>query len=579
MFNQSTSESAPPTETEIPDTVFTFEYDHGNQALRITFKGGDQPAAGELLVRSSDGTQARWNELGSTSVTESEDLSEGETGSIGGLVINWEDPVSVGERVKIIYRPTSNSPATIAEFDTETAVTATSDQNSTNQTDQDSTNQTDQNSTNQTDQDSTNQTDQDSSNQTGQDSTDQTPPPTDSDATLFAEQFADGNHGDRWTIGAVDDETIQEEDGYLLHDSPKRYNDGGEMRSIESLTAEGVQTITVKQKTRIAEYWGFGFGITDGDVEIDLVEHQWEDNNDLMLTGGAENNYNLATATTSTELIEYAVTIDFESQTVTQVTRNGETYDTNYTFAADFDKSYDIHLGEGRGHEVEYHSIRVETGKSDTAESETGDNPADTVEFPIELEDNVNGGVAAIEDQVYALVDDDPVHLARVNPSSAEIVETFDISNELGSGLTDDGTNLWIVDFNTDNVMKFNPETETVTVEFQASGDPAGVGFGAGSLWIGDIGTNTVYEYGPDGEQRSQFSIGSETTNAAGVAYYENELWVMDKDGTLYVYTTAGQLSEQHNVFSDLSKAAIDPSPWGIIGQDASNNISQLNIQ
>ncbi|MFB6093255.1 MAG: hypothetical protein ABEK02_09620, partial [Haloquadratum sp.] len=109
---------------EIPDAVFTFEYAAETQSLRVTFKGGDRPRAGRLLIRSSDGTASRWNELGSTAVTGGQRLRQGQTATLSESVINWRDPVAVGERIKIVYRPGGDSPATIAQFDTRAAVTA-----------------------------------------------------------------------------------------------------------------------------------------------------------------------------------------------------------------------------------------------------------------------------------------------------------------------------------------------------------------------------------------------------------------------------------------------------------------------
>jgi hypothetical protein len=331
---------------EIPDAVFTFDYESAAQELRITFKGGDQPRAGALQIRSSRGTQVRWNELGSTSVTESSRLSEGATATIGPSIINWGEPVAVDERIKLVYRPNSTSPATIAEFDVETAVTVTADPAS-------------------------DSVDQSTPGET------RTSTPSEGKMTIFNDTFANGNYGNTWTTSATDDEQIREVHTYLLHNSPKEYNEGGDMRSIESFTADGTQRITVEQRTRTPDYWGYGFGVTDGDVEIDLKEHRWQANDSLKLEGGTDGNRIIETATTSTEILRYSITIDFDSNTITQVTRDGETYQTDYDFSDEFGDSYDIHLGEGRGHEVEYHSVRIEEAEADGTEQQ--------VTFPVEL--------------------------------------------------------------------------------------------------------------------------------------------------------------------------------------------------
>jgi hypothetical protein len=524
---------------EIPDAVFTFDYESAAQELRVTFKDGDQPMAGALQIRSSRGAQVRWNELGSTSVTESSRLSEGATATIGPSIVNWGEPVTVDERIKLVYRPNSNSPATIAEFDVETAVTVTAEPTS------------------------------DSADRSTPSET-RTSTSSGGKLTVFEDTFANSNYENAWTVSATDDEQIREEDTYLLHSSPKEYNEGGDMRSIESFTADGVQRIVVEQRTRTPDYWGYGFGVTDGDVEIDLREHRWQANDSLKLEGGTDGNRTIETATTSTEILRYSLTVDFDSSTITQVTRNGETYETDYDFSDEFDNSYDIHLGEGRGHEVEYHSVRIEKAETDDTEQQ--------VTFPVELEENVRGGLAAIEDRIYAIIDGDPNYIARIDPYAEEVDKKIDISHDVGSGMTYDGSDLWIVDFNSDDVVRFDPTTGAESVEFQSSGDPAGVGFGGRSLWIGDIFSNRIYEYGRDGNEKSQFPIGSETTNAAGVAYHEDELWVMDKDGTVYVYTTDGNVADQRSVFSGLSGAAIDSSQWGVIAQDADGNIDRVQM-
>ena len=52
----------------------------------------------------------------------------------------------------------------------------------------------------------------------------------------------------------------------------------------------------------------------------------------------------------------------------------------------------------------------------------------------------------------------------------------------------------------------------------------------------------------------------------------------MDKDGTVYVYTTDGNVADQRSVFSGLSGAAIDSSQWGVIAQDADGNIDRVQM-
>lgn len=198
------------------------------------------------------------------------------------------------------------------------------------------------------------------------------------------------------------------------------------------------------------------------------------------------------------------------------------------------------------------------------------------ISFPIELDRNVSSAITADDEFLYATFEkegSDDREVGKIDPSTEEVIETFDIPDGGGSGLTYNEGYLWTVDSHSDQVTRINPETGDTEVVFQSTGVPTGAGFGEKALWIGNASSNYVHKYTTDGEEISRFYTGSEAASVKSVAYHDDLIWVGDGDENIFVYEPTGELVEQHSV--DTS-ARVGSSHWGVLVADKEQNIEQL---
>jgi len=182
----------------------------------------------------------------------------------------------------------------------------------------------------------------------------------------IADEFNDGTFEDEWQITEQDDETIRETDGHLRHESPKNYNNGGNIVSRNQAAATETVTLIVRQRQERSDYWGSGIQVRFDDGFIQLKEQKWGDNDALELRvkgENAEEKYKqLASPTSSTSWLTYRLTLDFATKTITSISRGGETYDVSVDFSGISDDTYRVVLGVGRGHRTLYDYLR--TGES-----------------------------------------------------------------------------------------------------------------------------------------------------------------------------------------------------------------------
>lgn len=102
--------------TPVPEHAsFSFDYSSGSLTIRLT-SDGPIPAS-NLVIRSSEGTQVRWHELGSTAVPASESVMPGDTATIGSSVLNWPSEVSQTETIRAVFMSDGGSPTTLATFE------------------------------------------------------------------------------------------------------------------------------------------------------------------------------------------------------------------------------------------------------------------------------------------------------------------------------------------------------------------------------------------------------------------------------------------------------------------------------
>lgn len=191
------------------------------------------------------------------------------------------------------------------------------------------------------------------------------------DGALFVDEFDDGTFEDIWAFkpgNGPDDDTVEERDGVLYHQSPKEYSNGADLFTQDSFEAGGSVTIRTEIRSYRENYWGFGFGISfDDGGGIRLKEQKWGRNSRLQVAFVVPNGENALHGITDPaspdEMTEYGFAIDFENRVVRGVGRGSETFDGQIQFPdAEFESdTYSARIGIGRGHEIEYGSVRLST--------------------------------------------------------------------------------------------------------------------------------------------------------------------------------------------------------------------------
>jgi len=123
--------TATPTPAPVPDDA-SFEFDYSGGSLTIRFTGGGPIPASNLVVRSSDGTQVRWHELGSTAVPASGNVTSGDTATIDSSVLNWPNAVEQSETIRVVFVAEGGSPTTLGMFEPSAEETPTETETPTN---------------------------------------------------------------------------------------------------------------------------------------------------------------------------------------------------------------------------------------------------------------------------------------------------------------------------------------------------------------------------------------------------------------------------------------------------------------
>ncbi|WP_277543505.1 protein kinase domain-containing protein [Haloarcula laminariae] len=157
---------------------------------------------------------------------------------------------------------------------------------------------------------------------------------------------------------------------------------------------------------------------------------------------------------------------------------------------------------------------------------------------------NAQGGLSANEDSVYAFSDGE---IVEYDINTGEELSSIDSPDDGNSGLAYGGGSLWYTDGPTTDysgeILEVDPESGEVLSRIPTSYDPTGLAFGDGSLWVIDITTNQIVEYSVSGNEINAFDIRDDTgeTCGAGLAYYENSLWVGTCDESpLYQFSRNG---------------------------------------
>ena len=121
----------------------------------------------------------------------------------------------------------------------------------------------------------------------------------------------------------------------------------------------------------------------------------------------------------------------------------------------------------------------------------------------------------------------------------------FDLvsGNTDAAGMATNGSFIWVLDRNQDEVQKYNM-TGTLISSFQltsANSDPEGITTDGSSLWVVDENDRRVYEYDFAGASLGSFDLVSGNRDATGITTDGTTFWVLDKDDDrVYTYDSSG---------------------------------------
>jgi len=180
---------------------------------------------------------------------------------------------------------------------------------------------------------------------------------------VFRDTFEDGEYADRWRVVSADDETIREEDGALFHRSPKRYNEGGTLRSRESFPAEGRIRIDYRLRFEASDFWGGGLALRFDDGVVNFKEQRWGRDQEFRVgVNGSEmegRTTRVGPLLRRTDWTTYSAVVDFDAERVVGLERDGRTLDVDVDFSAIASDRFQVDIGIGRGHRMRYDEVVV----------------------------------------------------------------------------------------------------------------------------------------------------------------------------------------------------------------------------
>jgi DNA-binding beta-propeller fold protein YncE len=156
-------------------------------------------------------------------------------------------------------------------------------------------------------------------------------------------------------------------------------------------------------------------------------------------------------------------------------------------------------------------------------------------EFQILPEDGMHRGSPSdltwLGDQLWVMVRY-PQYLARIDPETGAILSKFlPIIGPYITGLTNDGTDLWLCDYTTDMVYEVNPGSGLVVSSFPAPGDISmGLEWDGHYLWVGNFNHffKVDVEAHPVQELQELRAFNAPLWNPFGIDWHEGYLWHTD---------------------------------------------------
>jgi YVTN family beta-propeller protein len=158
----------------------------------------------------------------------------------------------------------------------------------------------------------------------------------------------------------------------------------------------------------------------------------------------------------------------------------------------------------------------------------------------------------------------DPARSAVINVGSNPIGEAFD------------GSNIWVANFDSNNVSKINPVTDTVTATVAVGSHPQAVAFDGSSIWVANVSSNSVSKINPvTNAVTATVSVG----NPDAAVFDGTSIWVADQafSGSVSKINPAtNAVTATVPVGSFPGGVAFDGSSvW--VANDGSNSLSKIN--
>jgi streptogramin lyase len=128
--------------------------------------------------------------------------------------------------------------------------------------------------------------------------------------------------------------------------------------------------------------------------------------------------------------------------------------------------------------------VAASAGTAAVAATTAQDGTSD-VQFPIEVSQGVDGGLATDGEFVYAIADtgDGTDRIVRIDPESEDVVATYDMPFDYGSGLAIADGSLWVSSLQAGEVAEIDLDGSGTVDRFGVTGSPAGVAYVNGSRW------------------------------------------------------------------------------------------------
>ncbi|WP_168219954.1 PKD domain-containing protein [Salarchaeum sp. JOR-1] len=187
-------------------------------------------------------------------------------------------------------------------------------------------------------------------------------------------------------------------------------------------------------------------------------------------------------------------------------------------------------------------------------------------------------GVAVNGDTAYVLSDG---QILKIDLETDKVLTVFPAPDGTNQGLAYGNGSLWYADAQSDafagQILELNPSTGEVRSRINMGVDPYGLAFGNGSLWVAEVTSvpNAIHEYTPTGDHVRQFAIRGpgESAGPAGLAYYNNSMWV-GTHSALSELTLTGK--RKQTIHRDTGFTGLAGSPTTLYGPTTDGTLTVL---